>query len=225
MSLICIPITLTGLLVAHSLAYALVTRSEADAHALLATTGHGYLSLAHTLVLSVGAGLVATGVLLRLRSGRGGAWRAGWAVAAPVLAFAVQEHVERLAHDGSFPSHLLLEPVFLIGLALQIPFGLLAVILARSLLVLRGHRPRRDQAPVSRSDPGPPEDSPLAGAAAGANGAARATGREPRAARRPRRADARVLIHPRERTRRHVRPRRRGKRRSPMSREQRKDRM
>ncbi len=105
-SLICIPITLTGLLMAHSLAYALVTRSEADARALLATTGHGYLSLAHTLVLSVGAGLVATGVLLRLQSGHGGAWRAGWAVAAPVLAFAVQEHVERLAYNGSFPAHL-----------------------------------------------------------------------------------------------------------------------
>ncbi len=153
-SLICIPITLTGLLVAHSLAYALVTRSEADAHALLATTGHGYLSLAHTLVLSVGAGLLATGVLLRLRSGRGGVWCAGWAVAAPGLAFAVQEHVERLAHDGSFPSHLLLEPVFLIGLALQIPFGLLAVILARSLLVfvdafrVEIRRPFRQATPV-----------------------------------------------------------------------------
>jgi hypothetical protein len=67
----------------------------------------------------------------------------------PPLGFIVQEHLERAIGGGSLGG-LPLEPVFLLGLVLQIPFALAAFVIARSLLALaasvvralRGERPR-----------------------------------------------------------------------------------
>jgi hypothetical protein len=52
----------------------------------------------------------------------------------PPLAFALQEFSERLLRAEAFPFHAALEPRFLLGLLLQLPFGLLALLLARVLL-------------------------------------------------------------------------------------------
>jgi hypothetical protein len=52
----------------------------------------------------------------------------------PPLAFALQEHLERLVHDGSFPLAAAIEPTFLVGLALQLPFALAAYAVAAALL-------------------------------------------------------------------------------------------
>jgi hypothetical protein len=52
----------------------------------------------------------------------------------PPLAFALQEFSERIFRAEAVPFHAALEPRFLLGLLLQLPFGLLALLLARALL-------------------------------------------------------------------------------------------
>lgn len=54
-----------------------------------------------------------------------------WIPAATVL---LHEHLERLAQDGDLGSLLAAEPSLLAGLALQVPCGLIALWLIRSLL-------------------------------------------------------------------------------------------
>ena len=67
----------------------------------------------------------------RPSDGRGRDGPARLAVALiPPFAFIVQEHLERLLHDRTFPWHLAAQQAFLRGLVLQIPFALLALGLA-----------------------------------------------------------------------------------------------
>ncbi len=71
-------------------------------------------------------------------------------VALPVAAWPVQEALERLVHAEGFGLHAALDPSLLLGMALQIPFGIAAFLLARLLLgalvkacaVLSGRAPR-----------------------------------------------------------------------------------
>src|SRR5207247_6424187 len=62
--------------------------------------------------------------------------RLWWFVLLPALAFAGQEHLERLVHTGRVPWNVALDPVFVIGLALQLPFGLAAYVLGRFALMV-----------------------------------------------------------------------------------------
>ena len=48
----------------------------------------------------------------------------------PPIAFVVQEIAERLIHTGHVPWTLPLQPAFLFGLALQLPFALAALLVA-----------------------------------------------------------------------------------------------
>jgi hypothetical protein len=133
--LLALPLVTAGSLSAHALAYR-IAEPEPDARAtLLDTTGHGYLA-ATPFFLAVGIAFVAAGLLtVASRAGRGASTApATWplALVAPI-GFAAQEHLERLAADGSFPLDLALEPTFLTGLALQLPFALVAVLAARWL--------------------------------------------------------------------------------------------
>jgi hypothetical protein len=110
--LVSLPFMAAGCLAAHSLAYHLVSAREER---------HGYLAFAPLLLGLLGA-LAIVGVLLRGRS------LSPFACAAlPPLAFVVQEHVERL-------ELVLTEPAFLVGLALQLPFALAALVAARAFL-------------------------------------------------------------------------------------------
>jgi hypothetical protein len=52
----------------------------------------------------------------------------------PPLAFALQELLELSLHTGSVAWHAFAEPTFLPGLALQLPFALVAFVAARLLL-------------------------------------------------------------------------------------------
>lgn len=152
-----------GSLVAHALAYRIVEPDAHDRTATLAATGHGYLAYAP---LVLGASLaIAAGALLALvrRSARGcdGAPVCDWTLALlPPAGFAVQEHLERLLATGDAPA-LVAEPVFLVGLLLQLPFALAvlagarvltraAVALGRALGAPPRARPRRSDSP-----PGP----------------------------------------------------------------------
>lgn len=133
--LICMPLAVLGVLVAHQGSYLLVAPHEHSQ--LLADTGHGYLQHA-TMLLAVLSTAVGVGILLSVV----GAWRGRTAGAVPAwpfalmgpVAFALQEHMERLLHDGMFPWTAALEPTFALGLLLQLPVAVLTWFVAHLLL-------------------------------------------------------------------------------------------
>lgn len=116
-----LPLVVGGMLLSHQLAYRLTGTPGGSLH--------DYLEHApQILVVAALAGLGLAGLSTRLR--RPSAWP--FAVAA-LVAFAVQEHLERAFHTGDAP-WLLTSPVFLVGLLLQVPVALLAWGLARRIL-------------------------------------------------------------------------------------------
>lgn len=134
--MVAVPLALAGTEIAHALAYALVNPAQHQRTAALAATGHGYLAFAPTLGV-VAIGIVVVAFALRAGQARQGRPAEGLArrlALVPPLAFAVQEHLERFVHTGSFPFAASLEPTFVLGLALQLPFALLTLWLARVLL-------------------------------------------------------------------------------------------
>ena len=138
---------------AHWLAYRLVAPDAHERAQLLAETGHAYLAavpalagVAGALVLAALAGRASVAA----RGSDSGSHRqlAAWPFAlVPVVAFVLQEHVERLAHEGAVPLHAYAERSFLVGLALQLPFGAAAYLLARLLLAAAAHAGRLLAAP------------------------------------------------------------------------------
>ncbi len=115
------PLVAAGVECAHTLAYAALGVPAGPAHEYLV---HGPELLAVSLLL----GLACLG------SDRRPARPAPLPFLALALGlFALQEHVERLAHAGRLP-FLLASPLFLLGLALQVPFALAAWLVARWLL-------------------------------------------------------------------------------------------
>lgn len=170
--LLMLPLMAAGCLAAHSAAYRLVEPVSAE-------PAHGYLALA-PLVLAVG---IALGVVAAIRSALAGRIGAGGPVYLfaflPPLAFTLQEHLERAIQPGESTFGTALEPGFLVGLALQLPFALFALVIARTLLraaeaagaLLRPPAPARRMPPILRPayfvDPARPPalSSPHAGRA------------------------------------------------------------
>ena len=116
--LVALPAAAGGVLAAHAAAYALAG-DDADA-------AHGYLPLAEASVCA----LLALGLVAAVLAARAGAPARPHALAfalAPPFAFLLQETAER---GFALP----LEPVVLLGLALQLPFAALAYLAARLLL-------------------------------------------------------------------------------------------
>ena len=138
-----------GWLAAHTLSYRLVAPTDHEHEALLRASGHSYLA-ATPLVVSLLATLVVVGIVLRTlarSSPLQPARRACLYGAVAPLAFAFQEHIERLAYSGALPLEASLEPTFLLGIGLQIPFALAAVAVARAIIcvadTIRGASPPR----------------------------------------------------------------------------------
>ncbi len=166
-----------GGLLAHLLAYRLVAPHEPARHHMLERTGHGYFE--HLpLCLAVCGVVVALGLLVsvvgRLRGGRP-LHAPVWLFALlPPVGFTAQEHLERLIHLGTLPGVAVLEPTFVIGMLLQLPFALAAFLVARALLALAvalvetlraAPRPRLvslDVGSLSLADLPPPRASGLA---------------------------------------------------------------
>ncbi len=134
--LLALPLMAAGSFTAHSMTTVLVgarteTGNESAERASGGTAGH------LTLVIGFLAALALVVLARRLLSRHGREHRAPSAVSfalLPPLSFALAEVAERVLHAESFPFQPALEPRFLIGLALQAPFGLLAFLLARLLL-------------------------------------------------------------------------------------------
>ena len=122
------PVIAAGVLVAHTISYQVTGTPTGPIH--------DYLHHAPQILIVVALLGLAVGGLGRRLS-------APPTLAFPVAAlaaFAIQEHVEHFAHTGQAPM-LLASPVFLVGLALQLPIALLVWALARGLLdALGGHR-------------------------------------------------------------------------------------
>ena len=156
MWLLSLPLAAAGWLAAHSLAYALVAPHDQ----------HGGLAAAPVLIACAVTVLLAVAIHDGLRRAAPSHMPA-WPVALlPPLGFAVQEHVERLIELNELPLATVLAPVFLVGLALQLPVALLVLTLARGVLVI-GHAFGRElgvaQAPRPRSCAvAPPLPGPLA---------------------------------------------------------------
>jgi hypothetical protein len=112
--LVSVPFMAAGCLAAHALAYHLVSNPQER---------HGYLAFA-PLFLGVLGGLAIVGAVRRGRSHSPVLF-----ALLPPLAFVLQEHAERLQLVAT-------EPAFLVGLALQLPFALAALVAARAFLSL-----------------------------------------------------------------------------------------
>jgi hypothetical protein len=137
--LIALPVMAAGSLGAHSLSYLLVsartTEAAGEASERASSGGASYL----VLFLGIVAATAIVAACARLLLTRAGARHAGsvspWLFfVLPPLAFASQELAERLLNAEAFPFQAALEPRFVVGLALQVPFGLLALLVARALL-------------------------------------------------------------------------------------------
>jgi hypothetical protein len=126
-----LPLAVLGWLSAHAVAYDVAFPSAHERADALAASGHDYLERA-PLLAAVCVVVAAGGFLLRAR-GRSSRPLPAWALGLlPLVGFAVQEHVERALHAGAIPWGTGLEPVFLVGLALQLPFAVLAGLVARA---------------------------------------------------------------------------------------------
>jgi hypothetical protein len=124
--LLSVPLMAAGCLGAHSAAYRLVEPSPAEA-------AHGYLALAPLpIALAAAIGMVAAVRSVLAGKIRGGAPIYAFAILPP-LAFSLQEYLERALHGGAAPLEIALEPAFLLGLALQLPFALCSLALARGV--------------------------------------------------------------------------------------------
>ncbi len=138
--LLSVPLAVAGSQAAHALGYRVVAPDAHSRASLLAASGHGYLTYL-PLALAVASALVAFAFVTEVRhlAARGGAaaeslpsaWH--FAALAPAI-FCFQEHFERLAETGGFPWTAVLEPTFVAGLGLQLPFAVAAYLLARLLL-------------------------------------------------------------------------------------------
>jgi hypothetical protein len=132
--LVALPLILAGTQVAHGLAYELV---YPQTHARLLQSGHGYLGWL-PLVFGVTGALALVGLGSAVADAARGRRARDLPAAAfallPPVAFALQELLELSLHTGTFGWRAFLAPTFLPGLALQLPFALLAYVLARLLL-------------------------------------------------------------------------------------------
>jgi hypothetical protein len=124
------PLVAAGVLVAHELAYRLTATPTGSAH--------GYLE--HAPQVLVALAVVGLALAALTRSSR--TPRIWVFPLTGLAAFALQEHVEALAHGGDVPL-LLASPAFLVGVVLQLPFALAAWLLARALLGLLEEAPAR----------------------------------------------------------------------------------
>ena len=145
--LLSLALAAAGALASHGLAYRIAEPDAERRRHLLEETGHGYLNL--ELVGSLLAALVVVGFAGCVLAG---AQRRPtpplWLFAfAPPVGFALQEHAEYALHHNAFGTTPFLELTFLVGLGLQAPFALVALLAARALLAAAGALARRLGAP------------------------------------------------------------------------------
>jgi hypothetical protein len=128
------------LVASETVGHALVARfldPHGERHMVLARTTQDYLEFLYAAIvvcLVLGIAALARRAIATFR-GLGPRPLPAWRVAAlPSVVFLAQEHVESLVHNGDAGWFITAEPVVLFGAVLQLPFGLMAVWLVRTLL-------------------------------------------------------------------------------------------
>ena len=130
-------LTLPALFVAETAGHTLLTGAidPRDArHRVLSNVLEDFALPFVALVVLLAAAILGRRVLASFRA-EGPQPLPSWRLAAlPALGFLFQEHAEQLVHDGRFAALTALEPMVLIGVALQLGLGLPAIWLVRTLL-------------------------------------------------------------------------------------------
>lgn len=136
---IALPLAVGSWLGAHCLAYLFVSPGAEHHTGLHAEEGHAWLGYTPALAIW-GLTLILAGLVLCVGEGLRGRLPsrppARIFALLPPIGFTVQEHLERLIGSGAVPYDLVFEPTFLVGLALQLPFSLAALLLTRALYAL-----------------------------------------------------------------------------------------
>ncbi len=128
-----------GSLAAHGFTYAFVGQHVEGAVAAreVAERSSGGFGGQSVMALGVVTALVVVAAIscIPLFRGRGSRGAPPWLfVTLPPLAFGAQELIERLMRAEAAPFRAAVEPRLLMGLLLQIPFGIVALLVARPLL-------------------------------------------------------------------------------------------
>jgi hypothetical protein len=140
--LIVLPLMVAGSMGAHALSRLLAgtpvegaVGADVDGGSDRASVGVAAHSVLPIGVLSAFAVAVGVSWLLGRARGRRRNGASPWVFfVLPPLAFSAQELIERVVRAEAAPFHAAVEPRFLAGLALQVPFGLVALVVARLLL-------------------------------------------------------------------------------------------
>lgn len=133
-----------GWMLAHVVSYRIMVPDATERGRMLLETGHGYFRIVDLLILCLTLTVAGIAACVLTRADEPQTPSPWLLTLLPLIGFAIQEHVERLPVDGALPTHLVTEPRFLLGLLLQVPFALAALVFARLLdtaargLVLRG---------------------------------------------------------------------------------------
>jgi hypothetical protein len=129
-----LPLVAAGALSAHVLAYTLVSSDHHSHSSLHAALTQWRVCVALCLALAVIAGV---GYAFDALGGRDGRAVPVWAFALlPPAGFVIQEQLEHLLEHGALSYTLAVEPVFVLGLLLQIPFGVAAYVVARAVVTV-----------------------------------------------------------------------------------------
>ncbi len=137
--MLALPLMVAGTVAAHLFGSALFAHAPSSIDPDRGVEGtarasHGLLTQA-PLFVGVTAAFLLVWLGHRILSGKKEV-ALGWFFLLPPVALVAQEVAERLIHAESFPFNPVHEPAFLAALALQIPFGLASLLLARLLLAV-----------------------------------------------------------------------------------------
>ena len=132
-----LPALIGGEMAGHLLAYRIVAPDASKRELLLERTGHAYLAYLHP-VFGVCLALVIAALGQRVIAGfRGSPARAvpSWRFATlPAAAFLLQEYAERFAYHGHIVWNTIAEPAVIVGVLLQVPCGIMILLVLRVLL-------------------------------------------------------------------------------------------
>jgi hypothetical protein len=123
--------------IGHVLAYRLAYPDAQMRWQALLSSGHGYISY-WPLLFGVAGGVLLVGLVAGAIGSvrhRGPRPLPAWVFALlPMAGFTTQEFTERWLAGSNFPWWMVLQPTFRFGLAFQLPFALVAFLLARFLV-------------------------------------------------------------------------------------------
>jgi hypothetical protein len=134
---IALPLAVVSALAGHAAGYRVAIPDAHERAHLLEHTGHSYLAYVPTaiglcLALAVLGFLAVVAGAMRRGPARRGA--PAWLVALlPPFGFALQEHIERYSRHGEIEWATAVEPAFVAGLTMQLPFAFLVALVAHAL--------------------------------------------------------------------------------------------